>query len=115
MSFEAVGAWWWPFFFILAAGWLATDIWRFAGVFLGGRLSESSDILVLVRCIATALVAAVVANLIIFPSGALATTPLFLRIGAAATGFACYLAAGQRMIVGILAGEAVLIAGIVLG
>src|SRR5690606_24713768 len=103
---------WWPFLFILIAGWLATDIWRFAGVVLGGRLTEGSDILVLVRCVATALVAAVVANLIAFPSGALANTPLLLRVGAAAAGFACYLSAGKRMIVGILAGEAVLLAGL---
>ncbi|HEU4987637.1 MAG TPA: AzlD domain-containing protein [Rhizobiaceae bacterium] len=112
MTFDAIDAWWWPFVFILVAGWLATDIWRFAGVFLGERISEDSDALVLVRCVATALVAAVIANLIVFPGGALASTPLGLRIAAAVIGFAAYLAVGKKMLVGIVTGEAVLIAGL---
>jgi hypothetical protein len=83
MTFEAIDAWWWPYLFILIAGALATDIWRFLGVYLAGGIAEDSDLLVLVRCVATALVAAVIANLIVFPSGALAETPAALRIGAA--------------------------------
>ncbi|MDZ5696394.1 MULTISPECIES: AzlD domain-containing protein [Phyllobacteriaceae] len=112
MSFSAIDAWWWPYLFILLAGWLATDFWRFLGVFLGGRITEESEILVLVRCIATALVAAVIANLVVFPSGALAATPLLLRLSAGLAGFAAYLAAGKKVLVGILAGEAVLGSGI---
>ncbi|WP_274424158.1 AzlD domain-containing protein [Chelativorans sp. YIM 93263] len=111
MSFTAIDTWWWPYVFILIAGWLATDLWRFLGVYFGGRLSDESELLVLVRCIATALVAAVIANLIIFPSGALAATPLLLRIGAGLAGFAAYLAVGKRVLVGIVAGEMVLGAG----
>lgn len=114
MSFSAIDAWWWPYLFILLAGWLATDFWRFLGVYLGGRLSEDSELLVLVRCIATALVAAVIANLVFFPTGALAAVPLFLRAGAMIAGFLAYLAAGKRVVVGIVAGEAVLGAGIFL-
>lgn len=114
MSFDALDGWWWPYVFILAAGWLATDSWRFLGVYLGGKMSEDSDILVFVRCVATALVAAVIANLVVFPGGALASSPLALRIGAAAIGFAAYLAAGKRMIVGIVSAEAVLLAGLYL-
>ena len=83
--------WWWPYLFILVAGWLATDIWRFLGVYFGGRISEDSDALVLVRCVATALVAAVIGNLIVFPSGELANTPLLCCGSAAAAGFAAYL------------------------
>lgn len=108
MSFTAIDTWWWPYAFILIAGWLATDLWRFIGVYFGGKLSEESELLVLVRCIATALVAAVIANLIVFPSGALAATPLPLRIGAGVFGFAAYLVAGKRVLVGIVAGEAML-------
>ena len=115
MTYFAVEAWWWPFLFILIAGWLATDSWRWLGVYLGGRISEESEILVLVRCVATALVAAVVANLVLTPSGALAETPVALRAGAAIAGFAAYLAVGKRMIVGILVAEAVLIGGMMSG
>jgi branched-subunit amino acid transport protein len=115
MTFEAIDAWWWPFLFILVAGWLATDSWRFLGVFLGGRISEDSEALVFVRCVATALVAAVVAGLILTPNGALADTPILLRAGAAIAGFAAYLAAGKRMIVGIVVAEALLVGGVLWG
>ncbi len=74
MTFTAIDDWWWPYLFILIAGWLATDTWRYLGVYFGGRISEDSEALVLVRCIATALVAAVIGNLVVFPSGALVHT-----------------------------------------
>ncbi|WP_353641534.1 AzlD domain-containing protein [Mesorhizobium sp. WSM2239] len=112
MTFTSLDAWWWPFLFILVAGWLATDSWRFLGVYFGGRIAEDSDLLVLVRAVATALVAAVIGNLIIFPSGALAATPLGLRMGAAALGFAAYFFLGKRVLVGIIVAEAVLAAGL---
>lgn len=115
MTFDAIDTWWWPFLFILIAGWLATDAWRFLGVYLGGRISENSDILVLVRTIATALVAAVIGNLVVFPSGALADTSLVLRLGAAAAGFLAYLGLGKRVIVGIAVAELLLVLGILLG
>lgn len=114
MTFFSNDAWWWPLLFILVAGWLATDFWRFLGVYLGGRISEDSDLLVLVRTAATALVAGVIGNLIIFPAGALAATPIALRIGAAVFGFAAYLLVGKRMIVGIAAAELVLVIGLYL-
>lgn len=111
MTFDAIDSWWWPFLFILVGGWLATDAWRFLGVYLGDRISEDSDLLVLVRALATALVAAVIGNLIVFPSGALADTTLALRIGAAAAGFVAYLCLGRKVLVGIVAAEVVLLAG----
>ena len=114
MTFYSVDAWWWPFLFILIAGWAATDGWRLLGVRLSGRLSEDSDLLVAVRCLATALVAAVIGNLIVFPSGALAETSVALRIFAAGAGFAAYLIAGKRMLIGVVVAEAVLIAGLLL-
>ena len=115
MGFRAFDFWGWPFPFILVAGSLATDFWRYLGVYLGGHLAEDSDLLVLVRAVATALVAAVIGNLIVFPSGALADTGLALRVGAAAAGFAAYLLLGRRILVGILGAEAVLVAGLLLG
>lgn len=111
MTFESVDTWWWPYLFILIAGWLATDSWRFLGVYFGGRMTEDSPALVLVRCMATALVAAVIGNLIVFPGGALADVPLWLRVGAAVAGFAAYLSIRRSVPIGILVAEAVLFAG----
>lgn len=112
MTFDAIDAWWWPYLFILVAGWLATDFWRYLGVYLGGRISDDSPVLVLVRTVATALVAGVIGKLIVFPGGALAEAPLALRIGAVAVGFAAYLLVGKRMLVGIVVAEAVLLGGL---
>lgn len=111
MTFHAIDAWWWPFLFILVGGWLATDAWRFLGVYLGDRISEDSDLLVLVRALATALVAAVIGNLIVFPSGALAETSLALRLISAAVGFLAYLWLGRKVLVGIVVAEVALLVG----
>ncbi|ODT07903.1 MAG: branched-chain amino acid transport [Mesorhizobium sp. SCN 65-20] len=112
MTFQAIDSWWWPFLFILIGGWLPTDAWRFLGVYLGDRISEESELLVLVRALATALVAAVIGNLIVFPSGALADTALALRLFAVAAGFVAYLTLGRKILVGIFVAEAVLLGGI---
>lgn len=114
MTFLGSDAWWAPYAFILVAGFLATDLWRFLGVYVGGRMVEDSPLMVLVRTVATALVAAVIGNLIVFPGGALADLPLWLRVGAAAFGFLCFLLARQSMLAGIVAAEAVLVAGFAL-
>ena len=111
MYFDSFPFAWWPFLFILLAGSLPTAIWRWVGVLLVGNLDESSQWLVLVRCVATALVAAVIAQLIFEPSGALGTFPFTLRIGAALFGFAVFLALGRRLFIGILAAELALLGG----
>ncbi|MEL6203497.1 MAG: AzlD domain-containing protein, partial [Pseudomonadota bacterium] len=88
MTFDAFDSVVWQLAFIFVGGWLATDIWRWSGVLLGNRLQDESDLLVFVRCIATGLVAAVIAQLIVYPSGALGReTEAGLRIAAALIGF----------------------------
>ena len=62
----------WPYVVILFAGWFATDFWRWLGVLAGNRLAEGSEALNWVRAVATALVMAVTAKLIVFPTGSLA-------------------------------------------
>lgn len=114
MTFSSFGAWWWPYLFIIVAGWLMTDSFRFLGVYFGGRISDDSEALVVVRALATALVAAVIGNLVVFPSGALADAPLWLRVGSVAVGFVAYLALRKSVLFGILIGEAVLLAGLYL-
>lgn len=115
MNFNSFDVGWWPFAYILIAGWLATDFWRYAGVLLGRRMSETSQAFLFVRAVATSLVAAVIARLIVFPSGSLADTPLVLRLAAAAIGFVSFLLAGQRIAVGVGTAIAILVAGILAG
>ncbi|MBA5777994.1 AzlD domain-containing protein [Stappia sp. F7233] len=96
---------------IIVAGWLATDIWRWLGVLVGGRLREDSEALMWVRAVATALVAGVISRLILFPTGALAGSPLGLRIAAASIGFVAFLLSRQKVVVGVLTAEVVLVVG----
>lgn len=115
MTFSSFDTWWWPYIFILAAGWLATDGFRFLGVYFGGRIAEDAEILVVVRALATALIAAVIGNLVIFPSGALADAPIWLRVASLVAGFTSYLALGKKVLPGIIAGEIVLLTGLYFG
>lgn len=105
---------WWPYVVILVAGWLATAIWRWLGVVAGNRLNEGSEALSWVRAVATALVMAVTAKLIVFPTGSLEHTPLWMRLGAAGLGFLAFLLAGERVIVGVVVSLALLALGITL-
>lgn len=114
MTYHAFSAWWWPYVFILLAGWLPTDIWRFLGVIFGRGIREDSEVMIFMRSIATALVAAVIARLLFFPSGELASSPLSLRVGAAIVGFAGFLLFGKRIIVGVALAEIVLLSGLYL-
>lgn len=102
----------WPYVVIVLAGWLATDLWRWLGVLAGNRLREGSESLAWVRAVATALVMAVTAKLIVFPTGTLEASPLWLRLAAAGIGFAAFLLSGQRVIVGVAVPLAVLAAGL---
>jgi hypothetical protein len=103
----------WPFIVILIAGWLATDLWRWLGVLAGNKLQEGSEVLNWVRAVATALVMAVTTKLVVFPTGVLEASPLGLRLAAAGLGFAAFLLAGQRVIVGVVVPLVILGAGLI--
>lgn len=105
---------WWTYIVIIVAGFLATDIWRWLGVLIGHRLNEDSEALYWVRAVATALVMAVTAKLIVFPTGTLAGSPLWLRLAAAGIGFAVFLATGKKVAIGVLTPIAILIVGLLL-
>ncbi|MDQ3560241.1 MAG: AzlD domain-containing protein [Pseudomonadota bacterium] len=111
LTFDSFQSDWWPYLFILLAGTLATEIWRWLGVFVGGALGEGSEGLVFVKAVATALVASVVGQLIVFPTGELAATPLMLRIAAAALGWLAFWFSRKSVLVGVLAAEAILLGG----
>ena len=101
----------WIYFVIIVAGWFATDIWRFLGVFISNRIEDDSEILNWIRAVATALVAGLIARLIIFPTGFLADSPVELRIISAMFGFLGYKLAKNSVIIGILVAEVVLVGG----
>jgi len=100
-----------PYLALILVGFLPNEAWRLLGVAVVRGLSEDSQIIVWVRAVATAILAGVMAQLIMTTSGALAAIPLFVRIGAAAIGFAAFLVARRSVFVGVLVGELVFLAG----
>lgn len=100
-----------PYLVLILVGFLPNEVWRALGLVLARGLNEDSAIVVWSRAVATAILAGVVAKLILFSGGALAAIPLAVRITATVVGFAAYLAAKRSMFVGVLVGEAVLLAG----
>lgn len=113
MTFDAIAAWWWPYLFILLAGVVPNNIWRVLGVFVGSRLDDGSAVLVLARTVATGLVAGVIGNLIVHPAGALAATPVALRLAAVAAAMIAWHLAGRRLLLAIAVAEAVIAFGLV--
>lgn len=105
----------WPYAFVLIAGFLATDCWRWAGVFLGSRISEDSELFVWVRAVASALVAGVIAKVVLFPQGSLAEASAYLRVGALLTGYAAFFLTGRRFVLGIVVAEVILVGGMLAG
>jgi len=102
---------WGPYLALILAGFLPTEVWRMLGLLVSRGLDEGSEILIWIRAVATAILAAVAAQLILSSSGALAGIPMPLRIAAAVFGFGGYFLIRRSVFAGALAGEAALIAG----
>jgi branched-subunit amino acid transport protein len=100
----------WPYLVVILVGFLPSEIWRLLGAVLSRGLDEKAEILVWVRYVATAILAGVVAKLIFAPSGALATVPLWGRIGGIAFGVAMFYLARRSVFAGVLSGVAAVVA-----
>lgn len=106
----------WPYLLLLLVGFLPNEMWRWLGVIASRGLDEDSEIVVWVRAVATAILAGVIARLIIFAPGALASVPLGVRLLAITIGFLAFVLARRSAFVGVATGEAVLVLGaLVLG
>ena len=103
-----------PYLALILVGVLPNEIWRWLGLGLVRGLNEKSEIVVLARAVATAILAGVIAKLILFPSGELTAIPLAVRVGAAACGFAAFVAARRSLLAGVAVGEAALLVGALL-
>jgi hypothetical protein len=100
-----------PYIALVVAGFLPSEIWRWLALVIGRGLDEQSEILIWVRAVATATLAAVVAKLAFFPAGALAALPLGWRAGALVAGLAVYVLARRSVLFGVLTAELVIIGG----
>jgi hypothetical protein len=100
-----------PYLALILVGFLPNEVWRFFGLVMARGLNEDSQIVVWSRAVATAVVAGVIAKLILFSSGELASIPLPVRVGAAVCAFVAYIAMKRSVYAGVLAGEAALLLG----
>ncbi len=64
-----------------------------------------------VRAVATAILAGVIAQILLEPPGALASVPGWLRCLAVAAGFAAFAVTRRSILVGVLCGELLMLAG----
>lgn len=96
---------------VIFVGFLPNEVWRVLGVLFGRRIDEEGLWMQWVRAVATALLAAVVARLLLVPSGALVALPLWLRVGGVASGIAGFLLVRRSVLAGVLTAEAVLVLG----
>ncbi len=99
----------WPYVILIAAGFLPNEVWRWLGIAASGGISEDSELLVWVRCVATAILAGVVGKLVIFAPGALASVPMTGRLGAVAVALGCYFVFGRSIFAGVTAGALALV------
>src|SRR5687768_12767819 len=95
-----------PYLALILVGFLPNEFWRVLGLVLVRGLDENSEVIVWVRAVATAMLAAVLAQLILASSGALATIPVGVRVGAAMAGFIAFVLGRRSVFAGVLTGEA---------
>ncbi len=110
MSLPGIWGEWGGYLAFFLAGFAVSEPWRWAGAMLGRTIDPASDVFAWVRAVSTAIIAALCARLIIFPSGALADVGLVLRLGALAVGVGVYLLSA-RMGAGIATALVVLAMG----
>jgi len=100
-----------PILTLVLVGFLPSEFWRALGLVLAHGLNEDSQIVVWSRAVATAILAGVIAKLILFSSGDLATIPLSVRVTATLCGFFAFLLVRRSLFIGVAAGEAALLLG----
>ena len=102
---------WHSLLVLLLAGFLPNEVWRMIGLWLGAGVDEGSELLVWVRAVATAILAGVIAQILLEPPGALASVSGWLRCLAVATGFAAFVVTRRSILVGVVCGELLMLAG----
>ena len=100
----------WPYLAVILFGFLPSEIWRWLAVAFARGLDEQSEVLVWVRLVATALLAAVVAKLLLTPNGALQAVPLYGRLAALAAGLGGFYLFRRSFFAGVIVGEVALVA-----
>jgi hypothetical protein len=100
-----------PYGLLILVGFLPNEVWRMLGIVLAHGLDEDSQVIVLARATATAILTGVVGKLVIFAPGALAGVSVSVRIGAAALGLVAYWLARRSVLAGVVVATLAVMAG----
>ena len=101
-----------PYAMLVLIGFLPNEVWRMLGVVLARGLDEGSQVIVMARGVATAILTGVVGKLVIFAPGALAGVPLTMRLGATMLGLVAYVLARRSVLVGVVVATLAMMAGV---
>jgi len=88
--------------YIFVGGFVAIYFWRFLGLVFADRLAIDSEILIWVRLVANALMAALVARIVFLPPGTLETTLLSNRLIALFVGILGYFFLGRKLFIAVI-------------
>jgi hypothetical protein len=102
----------WPYLVLILVGFLPNEMWRMLGVIAAHGIDEGSEFVVWVRAVATAILTGVVAKLVVFAPGALATVPLSVRLAAAAAGMTAFFVLRRSVLAGVLVGMLGILVGV---
>lgn len=101
-----------PLAYVLIAGILATGVWRVAALAVGGAIHPDHGLFEWARCVAASIVAAQSAILVVEPMGVVATVALGWRVAAVTLGFGVYHFTGRNVLLGVVTGDAVVLAAL---
>jgi hypothetical protein len=96
---------------LILAGFLPNEVWRWLGIVVARGIDENSEFVCWVRAVATAILTGVVAKIVVFAPGELATVPLAVRLGAAALGMLAFFVLRQSVLAGCVVGVGAIVAG----
>lgn len=97
--------------YIFVAGVAANGVWRLGGALLSSGISDDGAVITWVRAVSTALVAALISRIVLFPPGALADVDVVIRVIAFGLGIVAFFLTRRNLGVGILSGAVTLLAG----
>src|SRR5215468_1779594 len=96
---------------LVLVGFLPSEIWRVLGLVAARGVADESELFMWVRAVAIAVLAGVIAKIILFPPGTLASVPLVIRLIAIVCGFAAFVIVRRSVLAGVVAGEVALTVG----
>tara|TARA_B100000676_G_C18075383_1_gene847273 strand:+ start:2653 stop:2979 length:327 start_codon:yes stop_codon:yes gene_type:complete len=99
----------WMAWVALILGILVSFAWRVAGVYVSDKINPQEPIFLWIQSVAYALLAALVARMVVFPSGPLEDTLLWHRLFAGIVAIIMFYLTRRRLLIGVSFGALVFI------